>query len=98
MSYLALCTFDLKSASRQDYETAYSDLEKLGLKKIIVANNGNNVVIPTTTVTGSFTGQSASSVCEYVRDKVKSAFSSRSFSSEIFVMVGGDWSWAGSTT
>jgi len=52
MSYLAFCTFDLKNASSQDYRNAYSDLAEIGLSKIRAADNGNEIVIPTTSVMG----------------------------------------------
>ena len=38
MSYFVLCTFDLKDASRQDYQNAYADLEKVGLKRVVVSD------------------------------------------------------------
>jgi len=98
MSYFVLCTFDLKNANRQDYENAYADLEELGLKRVIVGDQGGNVVIPTTTVTGPFTGANASAVRDFVREKVKKAFAARRFVSEIFVLVGDNWAWGGATT
>jgi hypothetical protein len=98
MSYFVLCTFDLKDASRQDYQNAYADLEKLGLKRVVVSDKGNDVVIPTTTVTGTFNGTSAASVAKDLADRVQAAFKARSFASEIFVLVGGDWAWSGRTT
>jgi hypothetical protein len=48
MAYRVTCTFDLKNATRQDYENAYGDLEKIGLKKVVVANDGSKVIAPTT--------------------------------------------------
>lgn len=98
MSYLVFCTFDLKNASSQDYQNAYSDLEKLGLKKVHKADGGGNVVIPTTSVMGTFNGSNASSVRDEVRKWIKDAFAARRFKSEIFVIVGGDWTWGSATT
>ncbi len=98
MSYLAFCTFDLKSASTQDYQNAYSDLENIGLKKVAVTTQGNKVVIPTTAVMGEFNGKDAASVCTDIRNRVQGAFKSRSFKSEIFVVVGASWAWAPGTT
>src|SRR5437870_3218829 len=37
MSYFVVCTFDLKNATRTDYENAYADLANLGLRKTVVA-------------------------------------------------------------
>lgn len=98
MTYLVFCTFDLKNASRQDYDNAYSDLEKIGLKKVAVNSQGNKVVIPTTATMGQFTGENASSICTTIRDRVQNAFKARHFRSEIFVVVGGDWAWGSGTT
>ena len=98
MSYLVFCTFDLKSASSQNYETAYADLEKIGLKKVHKGDGGGNVVIPSTSAMGTFNGSSASSVRDDVRKSVQAAFTARRFKSEIFIVVGGDWTWGAGTT
>ena len=97
MAYFALCTFDLKNASHQDYQNAYADLERIGLKRVIVAGSGN-VVIPTTTVAGEFNSQSATVVRDHVCDQVQAAFRARHFTSELFVVAAGDWAWGGRTT
>ena len=98
MSYLVVCTFDLKDASYQDYQNAYADLAQSGLKKVVLSDQGGKVVIPTTTVAGELNGTSAPSVRDYACDQVQKAFAARRFSSEIFVAVGGDWAWGGRTT
>ena len=98
MAYLVTCTFDLKNATSQDYQTAYADLANLGLKKIIASSQGNQVVAPTTMTIGEFNGQNAGAVRDSVRDAVQQAFSARRFSSEIFVVVGDDWAWGAAST
>lgn len=98
MAYLVTCTFDLRNATSQDYQTAYADLASLGLKKAIVSSQGNQVVAPTTMTIGEFNGQNAAAVRDSVRDAVQRAFSARRFSSEIFVVVGGDWAWGVAST
>lgn len=98
MSYLVFCTFDLKNGSVQDYKNAYTDLEALGLKKVMVEGNGNKVVIPTTSVMGEFNGQGAASVRDDMLSRIKGALQKRGFKSEIFVVVGGDWAWSANTT
>jgi hypothetical protein len=98
MSYLVTCTFDLKNASRQDYQNAYADLAGIGLKRVIVSDQGNEVVVPTTMTIGQFNGSSAAQVRDDIRDAVQGVFNKRRFSSEIFVVVGGDWAWGGATT
>jgi hypothetical protein len=98
MSYLVFCTFDLKNATSQNYQTAYTDLAALGLRKIQKADNGNEVVIPTTSVMGTFNGASAAAVGDDLRSKVQATFHARGFRSEIFLVVGGDWAWRAATT
>lgn len=98
MSYLVFCTFDLEDASSQDYEVAYEDLEDIGLFKVVKATNGNNVVIPTTSVMGEFNGTDKNSVRNDIRTAVKKAFGARGFTSEIFITVGGDWCWGAAST
>ena len=98
MSYLIFCTFDLKNATSQNYETAYSDLAALGLTKVRKSDSGNDVVIPTNSVMGAFDGASATSVRDDIRNKVQAAFRARGFKSEIFLVVGGNWAWGAATT
>ncbi|MCC5090608.1 hypothetical protein [Xanthomonas campestris] len=98
MSYLVFCTFDLKGASKKDYDHAYSDLSDLGLEKVHKGSKGGDVVIPTTSVMGEYAGTSASEVRDAVRARIKAVFSARRFKSEIFVIVGGDWGWGVTTT
>ncbi len=98
MSYYVFCTFDLKDASSDDYEGAYADLEQIGLTKVMAANDKSKVVIPTTSVAGEFDGDSATNVRDAIRERVKKAFAARGFSSEIFVVVGGNWAWGATTT
>ncbi len=98
MSYLVFCTFDLKDASSQDYKNAYADLEKLGLSKVQKSDKGGDVVIPTTSVMGTFNGTSSGEVRDVIRDRVKAAFATRKFKSEIFVAVGQNWAWGAATT
>jgi hypothetical protein len=98
VNYGVLCTFDLKNASSTDYQNAYADLRSLGLHRAQGNSNGGETVIPTTTVLGPYTGESAASVRDHVRTAVQAAFKARGFRSEIFIVVGGDdWTW-GSTT
>jgi hypothetical protein len=99
MSVLVTCTFDLKGASSSDYHDAYSDMEKIGLKKVHVTSGGGQAVIPTTAAMGSFNGPNASSVITSVRDSVQAAFKARRFRSELFLTAGGaDWAWVPATT
>lgn len=97
MSYLVFCTFDLKNASRTDYSNAYADLEVIGLRRVVKGSK-NEVVIPTTSVMGTYNGSNVESVRDHVRSKVKDAFTARGFDSEIFVVVGENGTWGSTTT
>lgn len=47
MSCLGFCTFDLEDAGWEDHETAYADIEKIGLSKVVVSSQGKDVVVHT---------------------------------------------------
>ena len=98
MSYLVFCTFDLKNATSQNYQTAYTDLAGIGLHRVQKSDGGKDVVIPTTSAMGTFTGTNAATVRDDIRNKVQAVFRARGFRSEIFVVVGGDWAWGAATT
>jgi hypothetical protein len=98
MSYFVVCTFDLNNATRADYQNAYADLANIGLHKTVVSDQGKEVVAPTTMTMGTFNGVDAASVRDYVRDRVQAAFRARRFSSEVFVVVAGNWAWGAGTT
>lgn len=98
MSYLVYCTFDLKNASAKDYDNAYADLQRIGLAKVVKADEGQQVVIPTTSTMGFFNGTSAAAVRNDVLNSVQAAFRARLLKSEIFIVVGGDWAWGSGTS
>jgi len=97
-SYFATCTFDLKNGSQQDYQNAYADLAKLGFATVVVGSNGNKITLPTTTTAGEFMGTSAVGVRDDLTVSVERAFAARKFTYELFVTVGGDWTWGYRTT
>jgi hypothetical protein len=97
MPYQAFCTFDLKNASTEDYRNAYADLERIGLKRVVVGS-GRDIVIPTTSVIGDFNGVGVARVRDDVRAAVKERFEARHFRSEIFVVVGENGTWGSTTT
>jgi hypothetical protein len=97
VSYFVTCSFDLKSASAIDYQNAYADLARIGLRRTVVGGT-TTVVAPTTMAMGEFNGANAASVRDALRRQVRAAFQARRLPAEIFVTVGGaDWTW-GSTT
>jgi len=98
MTYLVFCTFDLKNASSQDYQYAYSDLAALGLSKVHVGDNGVTAVVPTTSAMGWFSGVTSQGVSDHVCLQVQAAFRARRFTSEIFLTVGQSAVWAARTT
>ena len=98
MSYFATCTFDLKNGSRDDYTNAYADLAKIDLATSLQSSQGNKIVLPTTTTAGEFNRTDTGSIRDALIRSVVAAFTARGFTSEIFITVGGDWSWGHRTT
>lgn len=98
MKYLIYLTFDLKGATAQQYQTAYAELEKLGLSRVQKNTHGGQDVIPTTSAMGFFSGESSAQLCETIRDQVIAAFKARGFKSELFFVTGDNWAWAASAT
>lgn len=93
MAYLVYCTFDLKGATATQYQDAYAELAKLGLQKVVKADDGGSWVIPTTSAMGFLEGGSAEVLRDQIRGRIAAAFAAKRFSAEIFVIVGGDWAW-----
>ncbi len=105
MTYLVVCTFDLKDASSEDYQNAYEDLSRLGLDRSLISSprdpvwQGRPAILPAMTTAGkSFKGRSAGAVRDAVTERVESTFRARGFEFEIFVLVSGDWAWSQRTT
>lgn len=96
-NFLVFCTFDLKNASRQDYENAYADLQALKLFRVH-KGTPSDAVIPTTSAMGNYTGVDAAAVAQHVREAVRAAFKARGLRSEVFVVAGENGSWASGTT
>ena len=96
-SFFATVAFDLKDASSADYECAEKNLRAVGLYKTLKADNGNSVELPYNTFAGTFNGETAGAVRDYVREQSKAALNKCRLTGRLFVAVGGDWSW-GSTT
>lgn len=86
--------FDLKNAKAEDYGRVYDAFKGLGLHKQVKADNGVVVQLPTTTCVGFFNGASASAVCSDLANRSQAAVEQLGLSGEVFVAVGGDWSWA----
>jgi hypothetical protein len=93
MSYFALCSFDLRNTSHADYQAAYADLAQIGFSRKVRSSQGQDILLPTTTTAGEFTGTGVAAVRDNLRDRVRRAFAARRFTSEIFVSVGDNWCW-----
>lgn len=103
MSYTVMCTFDLKNATQQDYNNAYSDLAQIGMRKVVVGVDGNGAgtqrVIPTTTVIAdNIAGTSSDQVATVFRNAIGAKFRARRLKSEIFVVAGAQGFWAADRT
>ncbi len=98
MIYFAICAFDVKNASYEDYENAYADLARIGLKTSVTSDQGTSIRLPTTLTAGTFEATGAGALRDQLCDRVQKAFTARNFSSEIFILAGGDWAWGHRTT
>jgi hypothetical protein len=94
VSYLAVCTFDLKNATAEDYQKAYDELRRIGFSTSVMGDNGSQIVLPTTTTAGAFDASDASTLRDKLIDQVGRAFTARGLKAEIFITVGTDWRWA----
>lgn len=96
-SFFATVAFDLRDANSADYECAEKNLGAVGLYKTLKADNGNSVELPYNTFAGTFNGETAASVRDYVQEQSRAALNKCGLSGRLFVAVGGNWAW-GSTT
>ncbi|EOX4456750.1 TPA: hypothetical protein O4H68_001504 [Vibrio alginolyticus] len=93
MSYFVLCTFDLFNATSEDYESAYAELEKLGLHTVLEASSGATVDLPNTTAAGLFTGDKSSSIADDVLRLIKKRFSAQGLKYKVFISVADGYAW-----
>ena len=98
MPYFAVISFDITNGTYDDYKNAYAELGNLGFNKVLKSDDGSAVPLPSTTCAGEFSGRSARSLRDTLRDKVQAAFQSRSLKAEIFITVGADWAFGYRTT
>jgi hypothetical protein len=98
MSYLVLCVFDLREATRDDYKYAYLDLAELGLRRSVKSDNGPTFQLPGITVMGTAEGTNVEEVRTRVARDVQSIFKARSLRGDFFVVASADWACAGEST
>jgi hypothetical protein len=98
MSYLAVVSFDLTNAAREDYVSAYEALVGLGLCGTLRSDRGAEVDLPTTTCAGEFTGPSSSAVRDSLKNRIDTAFNRLGLRAKTFVTVGDGWAWVQSGT
>lgn len=94
MSYMVTVSFDLKNAQTEDYARVYDAFKPLGLYKQIKADNGVAVQLPASTCAGFFNGTSAIAVRDDLATRLQTTVEQLGISGEVFVAIGGDWSWA----
>ena len=98
MTFLVFCTFDLKSATREDYLYAYLDLATLGLHPTVKSDNGPSFKLPPAAVMGTFDGRSIEEVRTTVSRKVQGIFKGRGLNGTFFLVASTDWACAGEST
>ena len=95
MTFLVVCVFDLKHATREDYLYAYMDLAELGLRQIVKSENGPSFKLPAAAVMGTFDGRSVEDVRGTVSKRIQGIFKGRGLSGTFFVVASADWACAG---
>ena len=98
MTFLVLCVFDIKKASRDDYLYAYMDLATLGLRQTVKSDNGPSFKLPAAAVMGTFDGRSVEDVRSVVSKDVQAIFKARGLNGTFFVVASSDWACAGEST
>ena len=98
MSFLVLCIFDLKNASREDYLYAHMDLAALGLRQTVKSGNGSGFKLPANAVMGTLEGRSVEDVRSVVGKQVQDIFKARGLRGTFFVVASADWACAGENT
>ena len=93
MSYFAMVVFDIKAGKPDDYQKIYDAYAKMGLKREILSGAGKNIKLPTTTTVGTFEGANVTAIRDDLLDRTKSVFKSNKLTGEIFIAVGGNWTW-----
>lgn len=93
MSYFVVVTFDIKDGEPDDYNVVYDGFEKIGLKRTVKSDQGDEITLPSTTTAGKIDGTSAGTVRDDICAKTKAVFAGNNLHGEIFVSVGGDWAW-----
>ena len=98
VTYLVICVFDLREASRDDYLYAYLDLAELGLRRTVKSENDPSFQLPGAAVMGTADGRSVEEVRSAFGKKVQSIFKARGLRGDFFVVASADWACAGETT
>jgi hypothetical protein len=98
MSYLVVCIFELRNASREDYLYAHMDLGTLGLRQTVKSENGPGFKLPANAVMGTLEGRSVEDVRTLVGRGVQDIFKARGLRGTFFVVASADWACAGETT
>jgi hypothetical protein len=94
VTFLATVTFDLHSATSDDYHNAYLELGKVGLNTVVRSDTGHAVTLPNTTCCGEFSGLTAEAVQKDITSVCQNVFQRLRVGAKFFVVVGGDWAWS----
>jgi len=96
-SFYVIVTFDLKSASAEDYEKVYAGFKKLGLSREFKGkktDGSDNTIYMTTTVAGNLSGDTNLAVAASVRTSCAKVLSDNKIKGEIMVFASQSSTWA----
>lgn len=92
--YLAVCTFELKNATPSDYETAYTALQVIGLRRDNAANIDGVSELPAISMVGTYTSTDIRFLRNCLNFKLQEVFGRHGLEAEFLVVISrGDLAW-----
>ncbi|HEX8372716.1 MAG TPA: hypothetical protein VF585_08050 [Chthoniobacterales bacterium] len=93
MSYFVTVSLDVTNSRPDTYTLIEAVMAEIGLPAKMKGSTGKMHPLPSTTYAGEFIGSSAAKVRDDLSELIKKKFSENSIKSQIFISVGGDWTW-----
>ena len=93
MDTFVVCAFEFKHEKNQDFQNAYEALAKLGLKRDLVSETGQRILLPTGIAAGELKCSDENKLREDLCVQAKKAFAAFGVEAEIFITVCGKWAW-----
>ncbi|MDA3886871.1 MAG: hypothetical protein PF638_14885 [Candidatus Delongbacteria bacterium] len=101
MSFTVTVTFDIHNSEDVDYDEITKLLESIKLYKSVKSDKNKVIELPNNTYFGEFDSpqiESAGDLRDRVIDWIEKEFKKQNLSSNIFIVIGGDWALGCKTT